>query len=57
MQKLISKDERFFIAGSNGMVGKAIIRALKKSGYGKKENKGTLLTPSRKELNLLNFRK
>ena len=56
MQKLISKDERFFIAGSNGMVGKAIIRALKKSGYGKKENKGTLLTPSRKELNLLNFR-
>ena len=56
MQKLISKDERFFIAGSNGMVGKAIVRALKNSGYGEKENKGILLTPSRKELNLLNFR-
>ena len=53
MQKLISKEERFFIAGSNGMVGKAIVRALKKSGYGEKGNKGILLTPSREELNLL----
>ena len=53
MRKLISKEERFFIAGSNGMVGRAIVRALKKYGYGEKENKGILLTPSREELNLL----
>ena len=53
MQKLISKEERFFVAGANGMVGKAIVRALKKYGYGEKENKGILLTPSREELNLL----
>ena len=54
MTKLISKSERFFIAGSRGMVGQAIVKALRKSGYGKKEHGGILLTPSRKELNLLN---
>ena len=54
MKKLISKSERFFIAGSRGMVGQAIVKALRKSGYGKKEYGGILLTPSRKELNLLN---
>ena len=55
MKKLISKNERFFIAGSRGMVGQAIVKALRKSGYGEKEYKGILLTPSRKELNLLNI--
>ena len=54
MKKLISKNERFFIAGSRGMVGQAIVKALRKSGYGEKEYGGILLTPSRKELNLLN---
>ena len=54
MKKLISKSERFFIAGANGMVGQAIVKALRKSGYGKKEDGGGFLTPSRKELNLLN---
>ena len=54
MKKLISKSEKFFIAGSRGMVGQAIVKALRKSGYGKKEYGGILLTPSRKELNLLN---
>ncbi len=54
MKKLISKSERIFIAGSRGMVGQAIVKALKKSGYGEKEYGGILLTPSRKELNLLN---
>ena len=54
MKKLITKSERFFIAGSRGMVGHAIVKALRKSGYGEKEYGGTLLTPSRKELNLLN---
>tara|TARA_B100000989_G_scaffold297111_1_gene281959 strand:+ start:9312 stop:10313 length:1002 start_codon:yes stop_codon:yes gene_type:complete len=54
MKKLILKNEKFFIAGSRGMVGKAIIKALRKSGYGQKEHGGILLTPSKKELNLLN---
>jgi len=56
MQKLISKSERFFIAGSRGMAGKSIIKALNKSGYGNRENGGIILTPSRKELNLLDFK-
>ena len=55
MEKLISKDDRFFIAGSRGMVGQAIVKALTKSGYGKKEHGGILFTPSRKELNLFNL--
>ena len=37
MQKLISKDERFFIAGSNGMVGKAICKLLTKNGFSQKD--------------------
>ncbi len=55
MKKLISKSERFFIAGSRGMAGQAIVKALRSSGYGENENKGILLTPSREELNLLNL--
>ena len=47
MQTLISKDDRFFVAGHRGMAGSAICRALERSGY---EN---LLTASREELNLL----
>ena len=30
MKKLISQNDSFFVAGHNGMVGKALIRALKK---------------------------
>ena len=40
MKKLILRNERFFIAGSKGMVGQAIIKALRKSGYGEKEHGG-----------------
>ncbi|WP_075506975.1 GDP-L-fucose synthase family protein [Prochlorococcus marinus] len=56
MNKKIEKSERIFIAGANGMVGKSIKRSLIKLGYGLKENKGSLLTPSRKELNLLDYK-
>ncbi len=35
------------------MAGSAICRSLLKKGYGNKSNKGVLLTPTRKELNLL----
>ena len=54
MNKKICKSERIFVAGANGMVGNSIKRSLIKLGYGLKEHNGLLLTPSRKELNLLN---
>ena len=57
MQKLISKSERVLVAGARGMAGQAIVRALNKSGYGLKENGGIILTPSREELDLLDFKK
>ena len=57
MQKLILKSDRFFVAGSRGMVGKSIVSSLKKSGYGMKENGGIILTPPREELDLLDFNK
>jgi len=44
---LITKKEKIFIAGHNGMVGKAVYKSLKESGY---EN---LLTISREELDLV----
>ena len=53
MTKKISFKERIFIAGANGMAGKAICKSLINNGYGKKENEGLLLTPSRKDLDLL----
>jgi GDP-L-fucose synthase len=45
------KKNKILIAGSNGMVGSAIVRALKSSGY------KNLLTPSRKELDYTNKEK
>ncbi len=53
MKKKISLDDRIFIAGSNGMAGKAIKKNLKKAGYGSIKQNGKLLTPSRKDLDLL----
>ena len=47
MEKLINKDDRFFVAGHRGMAGSAICRALQRSGY------DNLLTASRDELDLL----
>ena len=52
--KKIAKNERIFISGGAGMAGSAIYKALKKSGYGIEKYGGSILTPSRKELNLLN---
>lgn len=49
MEKLINKDDRFFVAGHRGMAGSAICRAFQRSGY---EN---LLTASRDELDLLDL--
>tara|TARA_Y100001968_G_scaffold333885_1_gene400592 strand:+ start:5799 stop:6788 length:990 start_codon:yes stop_codon:yes gene_type:complete len=51
---LIKPADRIFIAGSKGMAGSAIYRALKIAGYGNAEFAGCLFTPSRKDLNLKN---
>ena len=45
---LIEPNDHIFIAGSSGMAGSAIKRALSKSGY------NSLLTPNRQELDLTN---
>tara|TARA_Y100001933_G_scaffold175223_1_gene173710 strand:+ start:612 stop:1589 length:978 start_codon:yes stop_codon:yes gene_type:complete len=47
---LIKPSFRFVVFGSNGMVGSAICRSLKKKGY------KNIFSPIRKELNLLNSR-
>ena len=53
MLKKISSEERIFIAGANGMVGSAIKRILLKNFYKKDFANSNLLTPTKKELNLL----
>ena len=53
MKKHIFLKDKIYISGSTGMVGSAIIRSLKKNGYGNKKNSGDLLIPGRNELNLL----
>ena len=40
--KIIHKDEKILIAGSQGMVGSAIKRALINQGYGGKVNSGVI---------------
>ena len=52
--RLIKPNDRFFVAGARGMAGSAIVRALRRSGYGDPTQGGELLTPNRQELNLLN---
>ena len=51
---LIQTSDRIFVAGASGMAGSAIVRALKRNGYGDSAKGGSLLTPNRQELNLLN---
>ena len=53
MKKIIDKNERIFIAGSNGMVGSSIKRALLKNPFNQTNKFLNLLTPSRLELDLL----
>ena len=55
MNKEITIQEKFFIAGSSGMVGSSIIRKLKEKGYGDKDYGGEILAPKRNELNLLDL--
>ena len=50
MKNLLNKKDHIFVAGHNGMVGQAIIRTLKKSGYCNKQNGGILIIADRNEL-------
>ena len=50
---LIHPSDRIFIAGARGMAGSAISRALTRKGYGDPTQGGKLLTPTRKQLDLL----
>ncbi len=49
-------NERIFIAGSKGMAGSAILKALEKCGYGSNSYGGKLLLPDRNELDLFNIK-
>ena len=55
MNKLINQKDNIYLAGHKGMVGSAIQRVLLKNNYGKKEIGGSLITRTRKDLNLLNL--
>ena len=51
----ISHDDKILVAGAYGMVGSSICRELKKYGYGNKKKNGLIFTPTRKDLNYLNY--
>ena len=51
--RLIKPSDRIFVAGASGMAGGAIIRALHRGGYCNPAHDGELLSPYRKELDLL----
>ena len=50
MKNQISKQDSFFVAGHNGMVGQSIIKALKKRGYCNEELGGKLMIEKRKTI-------
>ena len=52
MKNKISKEDKIFIAGSKGMVGRAVHKEFLRSQYGKEKNGGCLFTPSRNKLDL-----
>ncbi len=53
MKNILSKNQRIFIAGANGMVGSAIKRNLLKKKFVNLKEKSVLFSPSRQELDLL----
>jgi GDP-L-fucose synthase len=50
---LLHPSDRIFVAGHRGMAGGAIVRALRRSGYGEAARGGALLAAGRPELDLL----
>ena len=55
MSDFLKFSDRIFVAGSRGMAGSAICRALVRNGYGNPDSGGQLYTPVREDLNLLNY--
>ena len=55
MKNLISKDQSFYVAGHNGMVGSAVIRALKHKGYCDPKYGGKLHIMTRNDLDLFSY--
>ncbi len=55
MKDLIRKEDSFFVAGHKGMVGQAVIRALKKNGYCDPKYGGNLITQTKNKLDLTNY--
>ena len=55
MTKDICFSDKILVAGAKGMVGSAICRSLKRKGYGKKNEGGEILSPSRNEINYLDY--
>ena len=55
MINLINKGDSFFVAGHNGMVGKAVIKALKTNGYCEHNSGGVLFTEDRISLDLTSY--
>ena len=56
MKEIFNNKDKIFIAGSNGMVGSAIKRAIINLNFENNFSPINLLTPTRKELNLLDER-
>ena len=56
MTNLIEKGNSFYVAGHNGMVGKAIIKELLKKGYCDRKYGGKLIKATRNELDLTCFK-
>ncbi len=55
MTKDINFSDKILVAGAKGMVGSAICRSLKREGYGKKNKGGEIFSPSRNEINYLDY--
>ena len=54
MKKKITQNDKIFVAGARGMVGKALCEKLYVKGYGE-QGGGEIFTPTRVELDLLNY--
>ena len=55
MRKSIKPDDKILVAGAQGMVGSSIVRKLIEKGFGDKKNGGSLLTPTKNELDLISL--
>ncbi len=53
MKKKMLFNEKIFIAGSTGMVGRSVVKTLNEHGYGSEKYSGSIITTTRKSLDLL----